>query len=995
MSRDYERILRNFHNDGPVRVRQLQRYFVKAWQSDRCWEQMRAGARRWSNTVDERVRTLARSQSVPQLQMLRNLLATASDDLLPLWNCAVRLEAFQGFGTNSQVSKTIESACERVKQPSAQFSTLQVAIDSLCSAKVSPDSTIVKPLASGSVFGQLALGISHCPNMDSGALVALLNSLETEEDDQRPARTAVAVRRLVNHLGRNPSARLTYPQYERLSPLLKKSVEDSGELEHILIKGALKKRATQQAIVAAKASATRARIQEAQRCIHVAIDELNGAALGGERCGREWFSLSRLLRRHASQKDGEKVLSVLPKLMKLIPPNLATLSAAPSSVRKVLNEVPASAEMGALRVWAALPRARIKVFEELNSSTHMPASWPEHIFQCVMSEFIQTKDARRRSDIWRVWRKHRPLLGPCLAKCKQLAESDTKLVTEWFLMGADVHRAELRRAHRALVDTLFQGPELAKLLPKMFNSKDHLSVAACKLIDCITAAQWHNVARGSSVAQLRGLWNGHHAFCAGGAQRAGTSGRRRFIVAAFECLPLKDLVSALDRSLVVTDAADLFRLWHRNGSNVSGSQLLASLVIGGEPAWSQVVGTSNLMSRRTKHAVWEALRLGDSTAAVNAAVRWPNHFASLAVSHLSTELLLTAALRSKKLARLIEHDSSRESMLGALPTVREWMQKTPLRFAVLEVAVLSSLLEISHIWHLARLSLERRKCHERGSRFDDLYKTYEIPKRSGGTRTITAPNTSLKRLQRRLLANGLNAIALHPSAHGFRREHSILTNASAHVGRQLVVNVDIAGFFPNTKHQRILSAVRHMGAGKISPMASLLLADICSFNGALPTGAPTSPAIGNIVLRSADASIGTVADRHGVAYTRYADDLTFSGGDDVKKILPFVRRVLADHGYELDSKKTQLYRRGRQQLVTNLIVNDKVNLKRTDRRRLRAAVHARCNGRPVRWHDREMDDDALRGRVALLNIVDKQAAAKLANALVAHAPNWRKGRIAK
>ena len=125
------------------------------------------------------------------------------------------------------------------------------------------------------------------------------------------------------------------------------------------------------------------------------------------------------------------------------------------------------------------------------------------------------------------------------------------------------------------------------------------------------------------------------------------------------------------------------------------------------------------------------------------------------------------------------------------------------------------------------------------------------------------------------------------------------------------------------------------------------------------------------------------------------DDLTFSGTESAKKILPFVQDVLTDHGYTLDTNKTQLYRRGRQQLVTNLIVNDKVNLKRKDRRHLRAAVHARCNNRPVLWHDQPMDDAALQGRIALLNIVDTSAAAKLSAVLLRDAPNWKKGRIQK
>ena len=998
MSRNHERIIRKFHVDGPVSVRWLQRYFAKAWRSDQSWEQtweqMRSGARRWAKVVDERVLTLAKSQSVPPLRMLRNLLATEFEDSLPLWSCAVRLGEFQGFGTKYEAAKLIESACKREKRHSDFFRSLQVAVDALCNGDALPKLTVVTPLADVSAIGQFAMEVSLRRDIDSKALVLLLNSLEYGDPCVHVIQPGPVVRRLVDHLARNSSARLTFSQYESLLPFLVKTIEATGNLEHILIEGTLQERAARQAYRAGGGARRLARIHEAHSRIQSALDVLKSAALRGNRCAREWVSLSKLLSEEASQKHREEVLSTFPNLMGQLPADLATLPAAPSSVRKALDDYRGLAGIEALRIWAAPSKSRALVYESVDKSLQVPATWVEHIFQCAMDEFIRTTSAKRRLIIWRSWSQRHALLGPSLATCKHLTKADIELIFEWFLLGTDAHRAELQSTHPALMDSVTKGPRVAGLLQKVFDTNNGNDATACKFVDRVTLSQWRVLAKRASISQLQNLWTRLRASSARHASRAGTSGRRRFIVAASKHLSSKELVSVLGRGIDDRDAVDLFRLWHRNGSDLPGSRVLASLKFDDAPAWSRIIDKRKLMTPGTRDAVWEALRLADCRAAVDAAVRLPNHFARLAVAHLSSDLLLTAALQSQKLAYAIDRSVSRESMLEALPTVRAKMRKTPLRFAVLEVAVLSSLLDIKYIWHLARLSQERSESHQRGFRFDDAYKTHEIPKRSGGTRTITAPNASLKRLQRRLLANGLNAVALHPSAHGFRREHSIATNASAHVGRRLVVNVDITGFFPNTKYERILRAVRHMGGGKISPMAVFLLADICSYNGALPTGAPTSPAIGNIVLRSADASIGTVASRHGISYTRYADDLTFSGEDDVKKILPFVQRVLADHGYALDAKKTQLYRRGRQQLVTNLIVNDKVNLRRTDRRRLRAAVHARCNGRPVRWHDRDMDDAALRGRVALLNIVDKPAAARLTNALVAHAPNWRKAHIA-
>ena len=93
-------------------------------------------------------------------------------------------------------------------------------------------------------------------------------------------------------------------------------------------------------------------------------------------------------------------------------------------------------------------------------------------------------------------------------------------------------------------------------------------------------------------------------------------------------------------------------------------------------------------------------------------------------------------------------------------------------------------------------------------------------------------------------------------------------------------------------------------------------------DGGLPIGAPTSPAIANLVMLPVDRALAKVAARHGVAYTRYADDLTLSG-DDPARLLPFLREVVGKLGYRLDPKKTNFFRRGRRQVVTGLVVNDK------------------------------------------------------------------------
>ena len=198
----------------------------------------------------------------------------------------------------------------------------------------------------------------------------------------------------------------------------------------------------------------------------------------------------------------------------------------------------------------------------------------------------------------------------------------------------------------------------------------------------------------------------------------------------------------------------------------------------------------------------------------------------------------------------------------------------------------------------------------------------------------------------------------------FRKGRSIRDNAEPHSGKPIVVNIDISSFFPSTSYVSIVRACRTLADGQLSPGAIRLVADICTYDGGLPIGAPTSPAIANVILRQVDAALTTAAARHGVTYTRYADDLTFSGDEAALRLIPFARRLLKELGYELDRRKTNIYRRGRRQIVTGLVVNERADLPRRTRRRLRAALHRREQGGTPEWHGRPMDDQTLTGWLA-------------------------------
>ena len=221
------------------------------------------------------------------------------------------------------------------------------------------------------------------------------------------------------------------------------------------------------------------------------------------------------------------------------------------------------------------------------------------------------------------------------------------------------------------------------------------------------------------------------------------------------------------------------------------------------------------------------------------------------------------------------------------------------------------------------------------------YEAFEIHKLSGGTRRILAPEASFKEFQRRLLHRILGRLKAHDAAHGFERGRSIATHASHHVGKALVVRIDLVDFFPSTGAKRVKRYFRKIGWNR---KAAALLTQWCTWAGGLPQGAPTSPRLSNLLSRRLDVRLTALARSLGGAYTRYADDLTFSFDSDmelpVDVIVNATTRIVGDDGYVVHRrKKLRVMRRHHRQVVTGLVVNERVALPRSTRRWLRAVEH--------------------------------------------------------
>ncbi|HEY1188507.1 MAG TPA: reverse transcriptase family protein [Gemmata sp.] len=240
------------------------------------------------------------------------------------------------------------------------------------------------------------------------------------------------------------------------------------------------------------------------------------------------------------------------------------------------------------------------------------------------------------------------------------------------------------------------------------------------------------------------------------------------------------------------------------------------------------------------------------------------------------------------------------------------------------------------------------------------YTTHTIPKRDGTDRRICAPKKQLKWVQKQILKHILSKVPPHPAAHGFINGRSTVSNATPHVGAELVVKFDLKDFFPTVHYFRVMGLFASLGypvgncmfgtdddANQIAPV----LARLCCYtpdpglwgSATLPQGAPTSPAISNLVCRRLDARLQGLAEANKGTFTRYADDLTFSfpkaEGMNLGRFRWWVDQVCQQEGFTVNQEKFRVIRDSQRQVVTGIVVNDAVRVPRELRREIRAILH--------------------------------------------------------
>ena len=370
---------------------------------------------------------------------------------------------------------------------------------------------------------------------------------------------------------------------------------------------------------------------------------------------------------------------------------------------------------------------------------------------------------------------------------------------------------------------------------------------------------------------------------------------------------------------------------------------------------------------------------------------------------------------------ILKHPSFSQAWLGTdTPSVRKpvltalAMAPRPARLAECEIPVLTTAGDVARWLEIEPEELDSFIDYGKWRTAIDVeplrhYVYRWLPKRSGGFRLLEIPKSRLRACQRGILRDLLDRIPVHEAVHGFRPGRSALSNAAEHLGQRVVLRMDLKDFFLHVRGARVLALLRTLG---YSYEVARLLAGICTnavpkrfldlqktgdyeslvldwltrkryHSAHLPQGAPTSPALANLCAFKLDCRLQGAATKLGARYTRYADDLSFSGGREfersMRRFIPLAGAIALEEGFAINFRKTQVMQAAQRQQVTGVVVNTKPNLDRRDFDSLRAMLHNCVTHGPRSQNRREAPDfrSHLAGRIAHAASINPTRAARL------------------
>ena len=216
------------------------------------------------------------------------------------------------------------------------------------------------------------------------------------------------------------------------------------------------------------------------------------------------------------------------------------------------------------------------------------------------------------------------------------------------------------------------------------------------------------------------------------------------------------------------------------------------------------------------------------------------------------------------------------------------------------------------------------------------YRRFQIKKHNGSLRTIAEPLPSLKEILQWILNNVLYALDTSKFAKAYKRGMTLKQNLVFHKEQPFVLSLDIKDFFSSIRRPEVENIFHALG---YSALVANFLAKICCLDNCLPQGASTSPCLSNIFLRNFDDTISGYCIERKIRYTRYADDLSFSGVFNYKELIKVVETELATMGLYLNRDKTKLMKASQRQIVTGVVVNKKLQVVRSKRKKIRQTIY--------------------------------------------------------
>lgn len=217
------------------------------------------------------------------------------------------------------------------------------------------------------------------------------------------------------------------------------------------------------------------------------------------------------------------------------------------------------------------------------------------------------------------------------------------------------------------------------------------------------------------------------------------------------------------------------------------------------------------------------------------------------------------------------------------------------------------------------------------------YEEIIIKKRNKNLRYLNEPSPILKSIQKRILKNVLEEKMISKCAYAYKKGLSTILNAKSHVGCKVILKLDIENFFDNINFYKVYNSC--FNENLYPKKLGMLLTNLCVYNDMLPQGAPTSGYISNIVLRNFDCNIDAYCKDKNINYTRYSDDMTFSGDFDIRKLIKYVNELLYKERFRLNKSKIKVVLNTTRQQVTGIVVNEKINLSKNYKRKIRQEVY--------------------------------------------------------